>query len=301
VNRILEAKLFADFRQLLEGWAEPVAFGVGFDGAVYAAARRPARRATSAHHDPLDYLVVRLRGREVHTLTLLDTSVHASYVQPCTEGVLLVDPRCQWRRRGPEQNAVIVDARGNVVRTFTLGDGIQDVRVTANGLVWVSYSDEGIAGSRGWSDPGPRAIGATGLVAFDSIGNVRFTYDAAAAGTDAIGDAYAMNVTGDGDVWIYFYKEFPIVRIHAGTYQRWKLGAEGARALAVRNGRVLLVGDNKQQSTGRVVAFDGDAARIAEELVITDGHGPVDDALVCGVGEKLYFFQDRQALALDSW
>jgi hypothetical protein len=53
--------------------------------------------------------------------------------------------------------------------------------------------------------PGPRAIGAAGLVAFSKRGKVRFPYDAAAAGTDSICDAYAMNVAGNGEVWVHFY------------------------------------------------------------------------------------------------
>jgi hypothetical protein len=58
-----------------------------------------------------------------------------------------------------------------VERTFTIGDGVQDVRTTPGGDVWVSYFDEGVFGNYRWSPPGPEPIGAPGLVAFDPLGN----------------------------------------------------------------------------------------------------------------------------------
>jgi hypothetical protein len=38
--RSIQATLLADLHLGLEGWADRVAFGVGYDGAVYVAARR---------------------------------------------------------------------------------------------------------------------------------------------------------------------------------------------------------------------------------------------------------------------
>ncbi len=302
-RRTLQAKLLADFRASLARWTDPVAYGVGFDGAVFATAHRPSTVASSEHDDPLDYLVVRLSQTDEgpRSFIVQNTWVHARFVQPIQDGALLVDARCNWKRRGPEKNAVATDGQGAILRTFPLGDGIEDVRVTSEGLIWVSYFDEGIFGNRGWSDPGPPAMGATGLVGYDSDGTVRFKFDAAAAG-DTISDAYALNVTSDGEVWVYFYTEFPIVRIRAGAYHRWKLGVAGARSMAVRDGQALLVGNDKERSLGRLVSLEGDSGRATEEVVVVDQHGaPLDDAIVYGAGDKLFFFQDRQALVLDDW
>ena len=309
-RRILNASLLADLRPALEGWADPVAFGVGYDGAVYAAARRTASEplredgmfAKSQFGDPVDYLVVRSDGVDVRTMTVPSLSLVVSYVQPFQAGVLLAGARCHWSSKGPEQNALVVNWSGKIERAFTIGDGVQDVRVTGEGHVWVSYFDEGIFGNYGWSSPGPTAIGVTGLVGFDAEGKVRFTYDATAAGTDQICDAYAMNVADDGAVWVYFYSEFPIVRILPRSYERWKLGISGARALAVRHRRALLFGSYEERGLGRVVTLKGEGAKVAAEVSIEDGRGgSFGDAVACGRGESLYFFKDRQAFVLESW
>jgi hypothetical protein len=74
--------------------------------------------------------------------------------------VLLVGARCHWRSEGAERNAVALDWSGRELGRFTLGDGIQDLRVTRDGTIWASYFDEGVIGNYGWSDPGPPAMGA---------------------------------------------------------------------------------------------------------------------------------------------
>jgi hypothetical protein len=43
--RILRAEPLADFGAALAGWEAPSAFGVGYDGAIYAVARRPSTEA----------------------------------------------------------------------------------------------------------------------------------------------------------------------------------------------------------------------------------------------------------------
>ncbi len=313
IPRIIQTTLLADLRPALEGWADPVAFGVGYGGAVYAAARRPSTEALTTEKGvgifpksrldgPSDYIVVRADGRDVQTVTVPDVSVVVSFVQPCPGGALLAGSRCHWRPEGPEQNAFVVDWKGNVERAFTIGDGVQDVRVAASGDAWASYFDEGVFGNYGWNSPGPDPIGASGLVRFDASGTVLFTYDSTAAGTDSICDAYAVNLADDGTVWVYFYTEFPLVSIRAGVYRSWKLGIAGAGALAVRDGQVLLFGDYEKRCLGRIVALEGDEATVVDEVLIHDSRGePLDKALAYGSGERLVFFKERQALVLPGW
>lgn len=251
---------------------------------------------------PVDYIVVRSCGRDVQTMTVADVSVVVSFVQPCPGGVLLAGSRCYWRPEGPEQNAFVVDWKGNIERQLTIGDGVQDVRVTASGQVWASYFDEGVFGNYGWGNPGPTPIGASGLVEFDPSGEVRFTYDNAAARTGSICNAYAINLAADGAVWVYFYTEFPLVSVRAGAYRRWKFGIAGARALAVRDGQALLFGDREQRCLGRIVSLEGDSATVTEEVLINGADGEsLDKAWAYGRGEGLFFFKDRRAFALPRW
>jgi hypothetical protein len=309
----LVAETLVDFGPLLDGWGSPVTFGVGWDGAIYAAAGRATEPLTenrgigifpkSKLAESTDYVVLRWEQGKVQKLVHSRESLVASYVQPYPGGVLLVGARCRWRPEGAEKNALALDWSGRELRRLTLGDGIQDLRVTTNGAIWASYFDEGVFGNFGWSRPGPRAMGAAGLLAFSPEGEQRFAYDAEAAGTDSICDAYAMNVAGDDDVWLYFYTEFPIVRLLKGAYHVWELGIGGARALAVRQERVLLFGDYERRNLGRLVELGTNKkATVAGEANLVDEEGnPLTDAVACGVGEALYFFQGRRVLLVEGW
>jgi hypothetical protein len=276
---------------------------------LYAAARRdsgePLREKgmfwKSRLDAPVDWKVIRSDGTGFRTVIVPAVSVLVSYIQPFQNGLLLAGARCSWRRKGPEQNALVVDWNGGVERGFTLGDGIKDVRVTVDGEVWASYFDEGVFGNYGWSNPGPPAIGSSGLVRFDSSGKIVFTYDEGAAGTGSICDAYALNLADDGDIWVYFYTEFPIVRIRRGKYRAWKLGVSGASALAARDGQALLFGDYGNRDRGRIVALEGDSARVIEEVRVQSDSGGLERALSYGQGSRLFFLEDRQAFVLDEW
>ncbi|MGG0261650.1 hypothetical protein ABEY48_22915 [Bacillus mycoides] len=106
-----------------------------------------------------------------------------------------------------EENAVIYNADGSEYCKFYAGEGIQDCQVDANEDIWVSYCDEGVFGEC--------PIGANGIVAFDSTGHLIFNnYDQYVErfNVPPIDDCYAMNVI-DGDVWLYYYSEFPLVQM----------------------------------------------------------------------------------------
>jgi hypothetical protein len=312
-KRILRAEPLADFGPALAGWEAPMAFGVGYDGALYAVARRPSTEALTEQQggaifpksvlvNPADYVVLRSHRGQLRTVEVRGVPIVVSFVQPFPGGLLLAGARCQWRPAGPEENVLVVDWNGRVERTFTIGDGVQDVRATPEGDVWVSYFDEGVFGNYGWNSPGPEPIGAHGLVGFDPRGSVRFTYDAAAAGTDWISDVYASNLDEDGALWVYFYSEFPIVRIVAGGYRMWKLGVAGARALAVHEGRALLFGDYSERSLGRLVALGSETAQVVEEVLVRDDRGrPLDAARVYGRGRSLFFLEGSRAFVLSDW
>lgn len=271
---------------------EHVAYGVGHDREVFAVARA----------EPTRYLIARVRGPEVRTMTITEQRV-VSYVQPMGEDVLIASARCQWRPSGAEKNAVIVDRDGGVRSMITLGDGINGLNVARDGTIWVSYFDEGVFGNYGWSRPGPRAIGAPGLVAFDANGDTRFTYRSDAAGTDDICDAYATTLTEDGAVWVYFYTEFPIVRVGDGEYRVWKFGVSGGRALAVYDDHALLVGDYEKQSLARLVHLQRNGvAKVVREFDVTDDEGrSMESALAVGRGHDVFFFRDGRAYLLTNW
>ncbi|MCE9667138.1 hypothetical protein LY474_04850 [Myxococcus stipitatus] len=173
------------------------------------------------------------------------------YIQPLPRGeLLLVESRCATGTE-PARNAVIYSPEGHLLREFTLGDGIQDVQTTSDGRLWVSYFDEGVIGNCGWGtgDPLREPIGRSGLVLFDSRGQLLSEYDARAVGTDVIIDCYALNVAADEETWIYFYTDFPLVRLRGGGRPEvWNTRVAGASALAVSPTHVLFGGSYEARS-----------------------------------------------------
>ena len=292
----------------------PLAFGVAIDGEILLAGRlrnaklyderAGARFPKSMLDEPHDWTVVRARGTgDVRRIHVRGERPSFSYVDAVGDGILLVAARCSWQRKGAEKNAVVLSQDGTVQRRFTLGDGIQDLRVSPSNEIWVSYFDEGIFGNRGWNNPGPEPIGSAGLVCFGPSGERRVDYDAAAAGTDTICDAYAMNVDRDGEIWICFYTEFPIVRLHEGRYTRWSYGTAGASVIAAWETRALLIGDYGAPERARVVELRHDGTtRVIEELtVVTPEGAPIGSMRAVAIGSDVYFFDGRRVLGLSDW
>lgn len=283
--------------------SRPLAFGVGAEGEVLVVAGAGEELgAQSLREQATTYTVMQVGAGERRRVEIEERLV-PHHVQPTARGFLLVSARCRWRPQGPELNAAEYDWGGSLLNRFTLGDGIQDVRVDGSGSMWVSYFDEGIFGNFGWNSPGPECLGARGLVRFDAAGKPCFHYSAVEAGTDDICDAYAINASADGAVWVYFYTEFPIVRILDGTYRTWACGLGGAQAIAIDDSRALLFGDYDVHHLARVVHLGNDGRATCErELVVQDEAGlPIVGARAFGVGKRLYLMNRDKILMVENW
>ena len=311
--RHLVARPLADFGAALDAPEDSIVYGASCDDTLFAAARTSRERPVTEHahakfpktqlDQPNNYRVVAWRDGELRVLNVRDEPLLVSYVQPLAGGVLLVGARCQWRPEGPENNGAIYDWNGRLRNRICLGDGIADVRTTPDGAIWASYFDEGIFGNYGWGHPGPAPIGVPGLVSFDTEGHVRYRYDAEKAHTDHPCDVYALNVTGNDDVWLYFYTEFALVHVTPERTRSWLPGVSGARALAVRESRVLLLGDYANRAEGRILDLpETGAAPLVEKVLIVDSNDvPLGQATAFGVADALYLFQDRRALVVREW
>jgi hypothetical protein len=126
-----------------------------------------------------------------------------AHVQRFKDGWLLGETR--------SGRAIIYDAAGKPTGSeFDLGDASEDIQVSENGAIWVSYFDEGVFGG---------GVGNAGLVCFNSVGQVIFRYSDFAEHhkLPPVDDLYALNVVDESDVWISYYSDFPLVRI-----RNWK-------------------------------------------------------------------------------
>lgn len=301
----LVARAQVDLSTLLSSHAGPFAVGFTPEGSIYAAAgesteslcenRSGASFPRSRLSEGCAYTVIHYKGGLQWRVRVEAEPVIASFVQPTPRGFLLVGARASLLPEGPENNAVEYDLSGRVLRRFCLGDGIEDVRTSASGAIWVSYFDEGI-----YSD---LSIGHSGCVCFHPDGRPRAGYDCDKAKTEPIDDAYAMNLVGEEDTWLYFYSQFPIVRIHGGRYHVYRCGAPGARALAVDGDRALLLGDYQRPDLVRIFRLGEKRARLEATLggLVDEAGAPIGRARCVGVGQRLYVCRGRELLCLQDW
>ena len=145
-----------------------------------------------------------------HTLMLeKSTGLFSGPVQPFDHGWLLSGGR---NGRGE-----IYDREGRFLNSLALGTGIEDVQTTSGGMIWVSYSDEGV-----YRD----GLGSQqGLLCFSSSGDQLFKYFDFAEENHLphIDDCYAMNVVNENEIWLSYYSDFPLVCIrNFQLHQTWK-------------------------------------------------------------------------------
>jgi hypothetical protein len=269
------ARLVVDCSDVLDG-IEPAAAGVSSDGEILLAVRRPSGALEV------------LRWQSTWSRISIQCELaNIEFVQPVPEGVLLAAANSP----SSFENAAICSATGELIRRFTLGDAIEDVRTTRGGQIWVSYFDEGACGN---------GIGSSGLNAFDAKGARVFAYDRLAANTEAIADAYAINLGSDDVLWLYYYTEFSFVRIANGQYQVFPHGLDGGNAFAIDGSRVLLYRAADDPGRTQILKLDDSASRQRIDVLNPEG-GFARPWFVRGVGKSLYLFEGRRMLMVSDW
>jgi hypothetical protein len=157
-------------------------------------------------------------------------------VQPMPDGEwLLVRGRADDEQ---DNNAHVYDADGKVLRSFHAGDGIAAVQTSDNGRIWIGYFDEGVFGNT--------PLGRSGFACLDPHGRplLRFTDLGADRLIQSMADCYAFNVCSDREAWLYYYTDFPLVRlVNRKLAESWQhMPIRGANGFAVDGERVLLGG-----------------------------------------------------------
>ncbi len=174
-------------------------------------------------------------GDDWFFIDLAPTNENYHSVQPLgTDEWLLVRGRSQSEQ---DRNAHVYGFDGNVRRSFPAGDGIQDVQVTRDSQIWISFFDEGV-----FSDV---KIGQSGLICLDEHGRKLRDFEMIAGTTGSIADCYALNVCSNQDTWLYYYTDFPLVKLTGGRLAEfWRdIPVSGSSAFAVgRKNNVLFAG-----------------------------------------------------------
>jgi hypothetical protein len=286
-----------------------VAFDIGPDGVIYFVValkplddrieRNQVSFAKTLADSPQRYRVLGLDGSDVvHDCTIENERFNIHHVQPLLGELLLVCARCHYK--GPsntERNGRVYSRDGKLTREFVLGDGIASVQTTSRGEIWTSYFDEGIFGNYGWNDP----IGASGLVAWDPFGTQAYSF-VPGKGLDHICDCYALNVATDDDVWLYYYTEFPLVRLRRRAIEAvWSMPVGGSHAFALLGKHVLFAGGFKDRDTYRLFSLGTEAAPVSQgefELFDHEGQKLVPDRVVARA-EAVYLISRGDIYRLD--
>jgi hypothetical protein len=180
---------------------------------------------------------LRSTGWEV-ALELASTRKSYDFAQPLPgRRWLFVDSRLAADRA---PNADIFDEKGTLLSSIVAGDGIQHVQATSAGDIWIGYFDEGVySGGK---------LEGSGLVCLTEEGQPRLQYWIDVGEPNAlpcIDDCYALNVSGEDEVWTSYYSSFPVVRLRRKSLDKAWLDfpAIAVRAFAVNGDRLLMTPD----------------------------------------------------------
>ncbi len=201
-------------------------------------------------------------------------------IQPMPGGRFLVaGARCWWRPGGPDRNAVVYDAAGQVVSEHVLGDGIAHLQATSTGQVWAGYFDEGVYGNYGWGQhDSEMPVGAPGIVQFSPALEPQWRYPPFTAGGpwEPISDCFALNVT-DTCIWTCYDPGYAVIAIRDGIRAGWHSDIIGVRALATDGTRVALLGGYGPDHDRLALARLGEsrAELVAEYRVVLPGGQPL--------------------------
>ena len=274
----LQAERLFELPSVPAGW-ELAATGVGPDFEVLivaAEASFDARRAGQSSR----YRVYKGIGKSFEDFEFVAAGRAAyMFVQPIDiQNFLLVTP---WIYEGVENAGHIWSYDGTLVGQLPLGQGIEQVQTSARSDVWVGYNDEGIFSAM---EPG--------LACFDRTGKRVFSFADSIANDDHsniphIDDCYALNVTSENEVWVYYYGAFPLVRLVdrqlAGIWPR--VPGLGAHAFAVGDRSVLFAGDYGASSA--ITRYFPESGRSEMGHAIGDGL-PVEFTRAIGRADRLY-------------
>jgi hypothetical protein len=239
---------------------------------------------------PNAFRVHHLAGVEWQALDLEETAENYHDVQPLPCGQwLLVRSRCHGEH---DRNAHVYGPDGKPRSAFHAGDGIEDVQVTASGQVWVSYFDEGVCGET--------KLGRSGLACLDRRGRPVFRFNELddAELVRSMADCYALNVTSDRETWLYYYVDFPLVRLlDCELAGAWPMPVVGSHGFAVDWGRVLLGGSYERPRSLFPGDLNGGAFR--ELRPVDEGGRPLGQFWSFGRGRLLFLATKRTLYVVD--
>jgi hypothetical protein len=292
------AERLLDLAEVLEGrHLIAVSAGPNLDPVLLSLEQPPDYRTETPHGSfakhraatPNRFRVHYRAGEQWCFLDLPPTAENYHAVQPLPEGCwLLVRGRAAG---GADRNARVYEADGMSGPAFHAGDGIADVQASERGRVWVSYFDEGVFGD----DP----LSQSGLVCFDQDGTAVFRLgDLPDPVLKSMADCYALNVCSDREAWLYFYTDFPLVRLLDGkVVGSWRMPVAGSHGFTVNGDRVLLAGSYGRKGSLFLVHLG--QSRVVELTPVGERGRPLRKFRAFGRRDRLFLATDDALYVVD--
>ncbi len=308
--RELETKHLLNLREILQG-RNLITVSVGFCGTpvILSLDKTPDYRDPNGHvklrSDSINYYRISyFLGEVLKHVDLPPTRQNYHDIQPMgSDRWLVVHARANYH----DKNAHIYSSCGELIHSFRVRDGVEDIQVTETGQIWIT------------SDCGSR----TELVCLDETGNFIFKYSGESPSIHSslyTLFCYAMNVASR-DIWThwdtaYYSNEFSLVHISNFEIRReyFPFPLRYSHAFAVNKeyhalfdgdygDYALFTGDYYKPDSLFLVSLD---TKEFQELIPVDQSGKqIKSFRAFGRGPRLFLYTDDTLsivrLDIDDW
>ena len=220
----------------------------------------------------------------------LDLGVHKTnhyLIQSIDDNILLLGARTGVLKNDDnENNAFIINTRGEIMRAFCLGDGIEDCIVTKDSKIITSYFDEGVFAD---ASSGEAALGNAGLVVWNNTGQRIWQNE-----KYAMYDCYAINIDEQENLWFYYYDDFNLVRTDFKKDLVYHPEINGMNSFLLTKGNQILC-DGGYNKHGQFIKMDILHDRLENTETVNLQHN--EQILLL----KNYIFRSSKAILVDNW
>ncbi len=197
-------------------------------------------------------------------------------VQRFTNGdILLANKRSQYRSENDyDKNGYIYSIDGKLKQQFVLGDGVADMQVTKDDVIWISYFDQGIFGAR-YSSNWYYLLSSTGLVARATDGKTVYEFEPLDSLYHIV-DCYALNVSSNTTTYAYYFYnddndcgEFDLVRIqNQKITDYWHMPVSGSSAFIIDGNKAVFDGGYEHRTLFYLVELKKEhQAQITQQII----------------------------------
>lgn len=212
---------------------------------------RPAQKLPDTEKQTYTYQVWQTKNEDSYELSLyteitVDSEVY--YAQRFTNGdILLVFTQYKYRNKEDcDKSGYIYSVDGQLKKRILLGDGIAQVHITKDDVIWISYSDQSLLADSGCDNF--TNLGLAGLIAWNADGKKVYEFEPSNDLYKII-DCYALNVTLNMETYAYYFYnddnyrgEFDLVKIKDKKINNyWHMPVSGSGSFIVSD----IVGDDK--------------------------------------------------------